>query len=313
MRILIVGASGFLGRNLVSSLPSTWTIFATYNRDETFANFVRAHELTNVEPVHCDLTNKDEAQSKIRTLGDVDACVYLAANTNVSSLVADSAKDVAENIIPVVNFLGAFKGSRLIYMSSGAVYMGLEGLVSPDAKLSPTIPYSISKLTSEHYVRFYASARRTFGQCGIVRFFGAYGYHEAPRKITRRFLEQALKTNNDRVSMTIYGDGQNLIDIMWIEDAIDGIKALITSPDLNATVDFCAGNACTINEYVARLGKIVGKEIVVKHEGASHEYIRFYASSKEMSSLVGFKVRTSLQEGISRYTRWLERQQKASA
>jgi len=302
MRLLIVGASGFLGRNLITALPHTWNIFATYNRDITFPAFVKDHGLTNVQGIHCDLLSKD-VQKQIRSVSDIDSCIYLAANTDVPSLVADSRIDVNENIAALVNFLEAFRGPRLIFVSSGAVYMGLQGAVNPDVKLSPTIPYSISKLTSEHYVKFYALGRKAFDQYAIVRFFGSYGYYEASRKLTRRVLESAL--SGERFAITIVGDGENLIDVMWVEDTVRGIKALIEAPELNFTADFCAGNACTINQYVMKLAQILSKDVVLKHEGVSHEYIKFYASPKRLNDFVGFRPETSLREGVMLYTRWL--------
>jgi nucleoside-diphosphate-sugar epimerase len=313
MRLLIAGGSGFIGKNLITSLPRNWTVFATYHRDMLFPDFVKRHNLANVQPIHCELSNKQDTQEKIGGLADIDACVYLAANTNVSSLVSEPTQDVLDNIVPLTHFLGAFRGTRLIFFSSGAVYMGLERAVSPDSKLSPTIPYSISKLASEHYIRFQATTKKTFNEYAIVRFFGAYGYHEPTRKITRRFLEQALSPSWPKISMTLFGDGENLIDVMWVKDAIQAIMGLINASKIDFTVDLCAGNACTINEYVAKLGKIVGKEVLVRHEGTSAEYIRFHASPERMRKLIGFQAKTSLQEGIARYIRWLKEQSSTKA
>ena len=74
-------------------------------------------------------------------------------------------------------------------MSSGAVYDGLRGAVSPATPVSPRLPYAISKLASEQYLRFFAEHRGTVDSYVNVRFFGAYGPYEAARKITTQWLQ----------------------------------------------------------------------------------------------------------------------------
>ncbi len=57
-----------------------------------------------------------------------------------------------------------------------------------------------------------------------VRFFGAYGPYEAPRKITTRWLQAMAGGQRDFV---VRGDGENLIDFMYVDDAVDGFLELV--------------------------------------------------------------------------------------
>ena len=109
-------------------------------------------------------------------------------------------------------------------MSSGAVYDGLVGTVTPATPVAPRLPYAISKLASEHYVRFFAERRGTLGSYVNVRFFGAYGPYEAERKITTRWLRAMAAGQREFV---VRGDGKNLIDFMYVDDAVDGLLALV--------------------------------------------------------------------------------------
>ena len=74
---------------------------------------------------------------------------------------------------------------HVVYVSSGAVYDGLLGPVSPATAVSPRLPYAISKLASEQYLRFFAEHRGSVGSYINVRFFGAYGPYE-PRERSPR-------------------------------------------------------------------------------------------------------------------------------
>ena len=107
-------------------------------------------------------------------------------------------------------------------MSSGAVYDGLIGGRSrPRTPVSPRLPYAISKLASEHYLRAFAERRRTVGSYINVRFFGAYGPYE-PRPQDHDALD-ARPDGAASASSRIRGNGENLIDFMYVDDAVDGL------------------------------------------------------------------------------------------
>jgi nucleoside-diphosphate-sugar epimerase len=298
-----VGASGFIGKNLLSKIPKDWRVYGIYRTDESFPGFLNTNNLGNVHPIKCDLEDATNVKTVLENLGFIDVCVYLVANTNVRKLVEDPILDVATNIAPLLNFLKYFRGRRLIFFSSGAVYMGLTGRVSPSSKICPTIPYAISKYASELYIRFYQSKQRTFEEYVILRFFGAYGPYEPQRKISTKLLELVRSSRENKI--TIFGDGENYIDFMYVDDAIQGLLAVIASPKKNLTVDFCSGSPKTLNELVDNVGFIFKKEILIEHSGASPEYITFYASPQEMSRCFGFKPKMSLEEGFRKFAAWL--------
>lgn len=303
MNILVVGASGFIGRNLLLNIPKEWNVFGTYNTSTTFEQFLEENNLSNVTPRKCDLTNIDETRTAIASLEDFDICVYLAANTNVRAMVEKPIIDVETNITTLLNFLQCFKGEKLIYFSSGAVYMGLSGEVSPSMMINPTIPYSISKYTCEQYIQFYQKSKKTFRDYVILRFFGAYGPYEPDRKISSKLIETI---SDKKREFTLFGDGRNYIDFMYIDDAIEGLKAVINSDKTNLTVDFSSGNPLTINELVKRVVAIFGGDINIKHEGVSPEYITFYASPSMMHQLFGFKPMISLEDGFKKFGKWMD-------
>jgi len=304
MKLLVIGASGFIGKNLLLKIPKNWNVFGTCRGSKTFQTFLIENNLTNVLPLHCDLEKTEDVKDMMAKVRDIDVCVYLAANTNVRELVEEPIKDVTTNVIPLLNFLKYFKGRRLVYFSSGAVYMGLKGQVSPMSKVSPTIPYAISKHTCEKYIKFYRNTKKTFQEYVILRFFGAYGPYEATRKVSTKLLE-LIKDLKSTV-FTVYGDGKNYIDFMYIDDAIEGVLAVIQNKTANLTSDFCSGNPQTINELVTKVGHTFNKEIIIKHVGSSPEYIRFYASPRKMFETFGFRPRISLEDGFKRFSNWMD-------
>jgi len=302
MNILVVGASGFIGKNLLLKLPKYWNVFGTYNTNQTFVNFLKENNLDNVVPIKCDLTDQMQIKNGVGSLKNIDVCIYLAANTNVGEMVKDPIIDMNTNIAPLVNFLNIYKGGKLIFLSSGAVYMGHTGQISPEMKIDPTIPYSISKYTCEQYIKFFSDIKKMCKDYVILRFFGAYGPFEPKRKISTKLIE----TIRDKKSeFTVFGDGRNYIDFMYIDDAIKGVMAVIESDKTNLTSDFCSGNPLTINELVENVSGIFETSIKIKHDGISQEYITFYASPTQMYRLFNFKPKITLEEGFKKFDNWV--------
>src|SRR6185312_1220165 len=218
MNVLVTGASGFIGRNVLLRAPRGWNITALYHSTGLEA-FVREQGLTNVRPVRCDLTSQAAVAGFARDHSLFDACLYLAANGDPAKSAARPAWDLTLNTLGLVTLLEHVRVGHFVYVSSGAVYDGLNGAVSPATPVAPLLPYAISKLASEHYLRAFAGRTKTVGSCVNVRFFGAYGPYEPDRKITTKWIRAVM---NGQREFTLRGNGQNLIDFIYIDDAVDG-------------------------------------------------------------------------------------------
>src|SRR5919199_4419605 len=204
MRLLVTGASGFLGRNLLPSLPTEWEVTLTYRRDAGFCRFVERWVRARSHTVQVDLSKTDDLDRLASASPEYDACVYLAANGDPAESVRRPAYDLEANTLALVTLLERVRVGRLVYFSSGAVYDGIVGPVEPGVTARPSLPYAISKLASEHYVRSFHT-RGQVGEAVIVRFFGAYGPYEPERKIYNRLVRQFAFEREPR--FTIRGDG----------------------------------------------------------------------------------------------------------
>ena len=312
MKVIITGASGFIGKNLVLKSPKTWEIVALYNQTSDFPQFIEGHQLKHITPIKCDLTSTAEIKEMLKQAGKhFDACIYLAANGNPALSTGKPLLDLKLTTDTVINFLSSVEVRRFIYFSSGAVYEGRSGFVSPEVKVNPTLPYAISHLASEQYIQFFTH-QGNIAEYIILRFFGAYGPYEPQRKIYTRLIRAfCLEGKNE---FTVRGDGENLIDAMYIDDAIEGIFKVMESGKKNLTADFCSGTPLTVNELVKMAGVLfqkslpVGREVQVRHEGSVPEYIRFHASPEAMDKLFGFRPRISLQDGLIKFAALLKEQ-----
>jgi len=304
MRLLVTGASGFIGRNLLLKVPRDWDVVATYHKSGDFERFVMEKALENVRVVNVDLA--DAVDTKWKLEGEFDCAVHLAANTDLPLCAKNPHEDLRMNVGTLLNTVKSAKIRDLIFISSGAVYDDHTGLVSPDVRVDPSFPYAIAKLACEHYVSFFKKSR-LIDSYVILRFFGAYGPYEPSRKIFTK-LVKAFVFDKSR-DFTIVGDGNNFIDAMFVDDAVEGLLSVVMSDVRNVTVDFASGKPLRINELVTRVAKIFGLDrVTVSHESWPVEYTTFYVSGKGMESLFGFKPVTPLEAGIWELAKWLEKE-----
>ncbi len=310
MQVVVTGASGFLGRNFLLRAPRDWSITALYYRTATLPTFIEEHQLHHVRPLQCNLLDSSDVQSVARTIGGrADAVMYFAANGDPAASSVQPRWDLEQNATALVNFLEGCPADHLVYTSSGAVYDGLVGVVSPATPVAPRLPYAISKLAAESYARFFAEGRRTIGSYINVRFFGAYGPYEADRKITTRWLRGMAAGQREFV---VRGDGKNLIDFMYVDDAIDGFLALLSARGTSMTVDFASGSPISVDDVVQAMAEGLGVQVTIRHEGEVPEYIRFRSVDSTMRERFGIQPAVAFADGFRRFNEFFSREARVA-
>ncbi len=302
MKLLLTGASGFVGHNVLLRAPRDWEIVAVSHRTPGLEQFVAAQGLTNVRVEQCDLLDAAAVKALAVRVGRPDAMLYLAANGDPAASAERPRWDLDSNTAAFVTTLEHCPADHVVYLSSGAVYDGLTGAVTPATPVSPLLPYAISKLASEQYLRFFAERRQSVSSYVNVRFFGAYGPYEATRKITTKWLSAIRDGQREFV---IRGNGQNLIDFMYVDDAVDGFLSLVKAAGTRATLDFASGTPVSVNDVVRMMTKVAGVDVSVRHEGTVAEYIEFRSADTTMRETFGCVPRVSFENGLQRLQAFL--------
>lgn len=304
MRTIITGAGGFVGKNLLLGLPRDYEILAL-DRSADLEDFVRSRGLSHVRAERGDLGERGWLERLAGDWGvEADAVICLAGNGDPAWSVEHPAEDLRDGALALLNFFSVFRARWAVYFSSGAVYDGLRGPVSPESPLDPRLPYAVGKLASEQYIKHFRKNGR-IDEYVILRFFGAYGPFEPPRKIFTRLVKAfALERSS---GFTIRGDGRNLIDAMFIDDTVRAVKAVLSGETRNLAADLCVGRPYTVRELVIEAARVFGIEPRIVTTGEVPEYIEFRPSPRRMEELFGFAPRVPLEEGLPILARHLEK------
>lgn len=304
MKVLLTGASGFIGKNFLELAPKDIEIIGIYNSSKDIENFIKEKNLNNVKLYKCDLTNENEVKKLFENIGnDFDYCIFLAGNVDVPLSKSNPEKDFKITVGSLINTLKNCKFNRFIYMSTAGVYDGIKGKVDVNAKLNPTVPYCISKLKAEENVKFYAS-KGNIKQYVILRFGGAFGKYSKKSKFMTKLVEDVYV--NGKKTIEIYGDGTNLINVMYVKDTIKALLTALKSDKSNVTCNLALENM-TITETVNRVAKVFNKKINIKDVPKLKEqkYITFTYDS-DFNEKFDFKPDYSFEQGIEEFGKILK-------
>jgi len=156
-----------------------------------------------------------------------EVCVHLAAQADVGTSVERPDYDAEVNVLGTVQVLEAARahGTHVILSSTGgAIYGECDGPAAEDAPRQPISPYGISKLAGEEYV---GGWNRLFGSHHVsLRFANVYGARQEATLeggVIAIFLERMAAGE----PTTIFGDGKQTRDFIYVGDIVRGVLAAI--------------------------------------------------------------------------------------
>src|SRR6266404_1405004 len=229
MRILVTGGAGFIGSHLIDALVASKADEVSVLDDFSTGRRNRLNPKTTFYQL--DLRAGAAVASAVAKIKP-EVIVHLAAQMDVRRSVADPAFDAQVNLIGFLNLIESARAhglKRVIFSSSGgAIYGESEDLpTKEDSQLLPVSPYGVAKLATEAYLFFYKV------QYGInylaLRFGNVYGPRQDPHGeagVVAIFCGRIL----DGRPLTVYGDGTQTRDYVYVADVVEAIKRAVTAP-----------------------------------------------------------------------------------
>ena len=308
-RVLVTGGAGFISsnfiRHLLDAIPhEVVTLDAlTYAGNVENLADVMGHERLSF--VHGDIRDKDLVRQLV---AEVDVIVNAAAESHVEKSIEEGASEfVTTNVEGTQILLDAIRETpveRFILISSSEVYGTAEyAPMDEEHPLNPRSPYAATKAGADRLVYSYFTTYDL--PVVIVRPFNNYGPRQHPEKVIPRFITQALTDQ----PLTIHGDGHASRDWLHVDDDAEAIEAIIVA-DIDAiageVINVATGVDLSVSQIADAVLDAVGKPDSLKSyvDERLGQVDRHIGSTDKAERLVGWRARTSFEEGLARTVEW---------
>jgi nucleoside-diphosphate-sugar epimerase len=234
MKILVTGAAGFIGHNVVRFLEKQdHEIFGLDNRtnygfipqDEAEYLFKERARRVHTFPMVGDIRDNDDVQQRVGMFG-IKTIVHLASFPRqkvVEQNPALASEVMSTGLINLLEAARTHQIKRFVYISSSMVYGDFESDVTEDAVCNPVGQYGIMKYMGEQLVKDYA--RRYGFEYVIIRPSAVYGEYDVEDRVVSKFMLGAMRGE----TLKVKGAGE-VLDFTYVEDAAMGITQAATSP-----------------------------------------------------------------------------------
>ena len=297
----MTGGLGFIGTNLIPRLMREFNseIFVLDN----FSNHSEELDTSNIQILRGDIRDNSLVKEAV---GKVDGVIHLAAHTRVMDSIDTPMVNFETNVIGTLNLLEAmrkFNVSTLINASTGGAILGeVTPPINEDMVAKPTAPYGASKLAVEGYLHAYGAS---FGLNAIsLRFSNIYGpYCRKKKSVVAAFLEQITEKN----SVTVYGDGTQTRDFLFVEDLIEGIILAIRYGN-NNVFQLGSGRGTSINDLINSLRDVTGINFKVKYKPFRKGEIKHtFCDISKAEKLINYNPSTDLITGLNKLWEWYKK------
>ena len=260
LKVLVTGGAGFIGSHLVDRLMlNGYEVVVLDDLSTGTLQNLRQHQgKPNFHFVKGDIRDTKTVED---AMADIEAVFHQAAITSVPFSLENPAVTREVNITGTLNLLkaGLAKGiKRFVYASTSAVYGEVARVpITENVKPNPLSPYAKSKLAAETHCREFWRTQGLETVC--LRYFNVYGPRQALGPYAGVIIQFLECLRNNRPP-TIYGDGLQTRDFVYISDVIDATMiALDCKEAVGEVFNIGTSKATTINQLCEMLLRITGK------------------------------------------------------
>lgn len=301
IKTLVTGGAGFVGSHLVSALLQD--DYAVSVIDNLSAGHLRSlnHAATFY---HAGLNDARIAQIIRRERPEI--IFHLAAQTSVRQSALDPLADARANILGTINLLtvAAAEGvDKFVFASTGGAIYGDPPTVPCDENtpVNPITPYALSKRVGELYLELF---QRTYGlDYTILRYANVYGPGQDPHGeagVVAIFAGMMLDEKLPRPRPSIYGDGQQQRDFVYVDDVVAANLAAVDRGD-SGIYNIGSGAPVTINQIYDLLREYTGyDQPAVYRPRRAGEVINIALDSSRAARELGWQPKVSLADGLRR-------------
>ncbi len=339
MKILVTGGAGMVGSHAAEYWAARGhevTVLDNLMRSRLFGsqresveyNWRYLNQHPRIRLVKGDVRSAEDVRQALGS--GVDVVLHAAAQPGVGFSVAHPEEDFSINALGTLQVLEAVRQrcpqAVFLYCSTNKVYgtnvdalplteqerryAFSDGVVGVSEQLSVDLaghtPYGVSKLAGELYVQDYA---HTYGmRTSVFRMSCIYGTRQFGFEDQGWIAHFTISTLLGR-PLTIYGDGKQVRDVLYVEDLIDAYDRFIASPLRHGVFNIGGGPAQTVSllELLDELERLTRHRSPVTYQAWRPSDQKVYVSDiSSVQQSLDWRPRVPFSEGLRRVVQWVE-------
>jgi len=303
LRFVVTGGAGFVGSHLVERLAQRNEILVLDDLSNGSLSNLKAVR-KRIEFARVDVSK----ESSTKKVVGVDGVFHLACHPRSFSF-SRPARDVDVNVKSTINMLELARKSdaKLVFASNSGIYGDPHYLpMDEEHPIDCKTPYDANKYASELQMRAYQ--RQYSLRTVVCRLATVYGPRQRVneklgwRPVVATFLERVIKGRRP----TIFGDGEQTRDLIFVQDVVTGImKAFISRKADGEIFNLSTGVETSVNSLIRILSELLGEKIDPERGPPSvGDVRRMCCSNAKAQKALNFEIKYPLKAGLKEYLNW---------
>lgn len=312
MRVLVLGASGFIGNYLVNHFKEKGNYVCGVDINQPKFNFSNADDFITGDLREKVFVNSFASQSwdlVFHFAADMGGAGYIFTKTHDADILSGSLQ-------MTINLMEAFKHGKqtLVYASSACVYPEHNQLDINNLKISeesaypanPDSNYGWEKLTGERLCQSFASNYNMDNR--IIRLHNIYGplcsYNDGKEKSPAALCRKVVESNGE---IEVWGDGKQIRSYLYIADLLNAIDLLLQQ-NIKGPINVGNEQYIKISELAQLIIDISKKDVQINYIPGPIGVNARTSDNTLIEKLTGWKPQTSLEDGIKMLYYWIEKE-----
>lgn len=303
---LVTGGAGFIGSHIVAALLERGDQVRVLDNFSTGKHDNLPTQTENLKVIEGDIRERADVAAAMKS---VDLLFHQAAFVSVQ-LSLENPKDCFDvNVHATLHLLEAAREagvSRVLLASSAAVYGDNSTMpLKESTPLRALSPYAASKQTNELFADFYTRVYNL--PVTALRYFNVYGPRQSPASDYAAAIPIFIRNLLDGQQPTVYGDGNQTRDFIFIDDVVRANLAAAGHPQAAGRIfNVCAGAGVSILGLLKTLSELIPNapepDFVAARTGDIYHSV---GAADLIEKVIGFKAKTALTDGLQKTMDWM--------